>query len=79
MEHALEMLPVDDIGLLEHGSGGGLGAIGVVGDHLLGFGPELQVGEDDVTSFTQECSSKCEVDAWNMVHLESVFRSKPAQ
>lgn len=52
MEHALEMLPVDDIGLLEHGSGGGLGAIGVVGDHLLGFGAKLQVGEDDVTSFT---------------------------
>lgn len=65
MEHALEMLPVGDIGLLEHGFGGGLGAIGVVGDQLLGFRAKLQIGEDDIAAFTQESSSEGEIDAWN--------------
>lgn len=65
MEHALEMLPVRDIGLLEYGFGRGLGAIGVVGDQLLSFGAKLQVGEDDVAALTQESSSECEVDAWD--------------
>lgn len=65
MEHALEMVPVGDIGLLENGFGGGLGAGGVVGDQLLGFGTKLQVGEDNVAAFTQESACECEVDAWN--------------
>lgn len=63
MEHALEMVPVGDIGLLENGFGGGLGAGGVVGDQLLGFGAKLQVGEDNIAAFTQESACECEVDA----------------
>lgn len=50
MEHTLQMLPVGDIGLLENGLCRGTG---VIGDQLLGFGPKLQVSEDDIASLTQ--------------------------
>lgn len=63
MEHALEMLPIGDIGLLKYGFGGGLGAVGVIGDQLLGLGAKLQVREDDIAAFMQESSSEGEVNA----------------
>ena len=61
-EHALQMLPVADVGPLEDGFGGG--GAGVVGDEVLGFGPEGEVGEEDVAVFGEEGAGEGEVDPW---------------
>ena len=63
MKHALQLLPVSNVGLLEDGFSGGLRMIGVAGDELLGFGAEGQVGEEDVAFPVEEGAREGEIDS----------------
>ena len=62
VEHALQLLPVPDVGLLEDGFSAGLRTVGVAGDELLGFGAEGQVREEDVAFLVEEGAREGEVD-----------------
>ena len=62
MEHALQLLPVSDVGPLEDGFSGGLRVVGVAGDELLGFGAKGQVGEEDVAFLAEEGAREGEID-----------------
>ena len=63
MEHALQLLPVSNVGPLEDGFSGGLRMIGVAGDELLGLGAKGQVGEEDVAFLVEESAREGEVDS----------------
>ena len=62
MEHALQLLPISNVGLLEDGFSGGLRMVGVAGYELLGFGAKGQVGEEDVAFLVEESTREGEVD-----------------
>ena len=64
VEHALQLLPVSDVGLLEDRFSGGLRTIGVAGHELLGFGAKGQVREEDVAFLVEESAREGEVDSW---------------
>lgn len=62
MEHALQLLPVSNVGLLEDGFSGGLRTVGVAGYELLGFGAQGQVREEDVAFPLEKSAREGEVD-----------------
>jgi len=53
-EHALQLVPFSDVGLLEDGACGGRGGGGVGGEEGVGFGAEGEVGEEDVAVVGEE-------------------------
>lgn len=63
MEHAPQVLPILDVGLLEDGSSGGLRTVGMTGHKLLSFGAKSQVRDEDIALFGKESTCEGEVDA----------------
>ena len=76
-EHGFELLPIRDICFLEDGTSGSTGGARVGVDEFLGFGPEGQVGEDDIALLAEEDTGKCEVYSYEYVSafLEYLQRS----
>lgn len=65
-EHGFELGPVAHVGLLEDGLASAVGCAGwlVCVDERLGFGPEGEVGEDDVGALFEEEPCEFEIDAF---------------
>lgn len=68
-EHALQLVPFADVGLLEDGAGGGAGWGGVGGEEGVGFGAEGEVGEEDVAVVGEEGAGEVVVYALRVGRL----------
>lgn len=71
LKHLLQLLPADDVGLLEDGS---RGRSRVAVDYFLRFGAKSQVGDENIASILEQQSSKGQVDTcmirlvWRRIH-----------